>query len=476
MRDGTRDVSDFQVTKVKFGRWLNRRLILVDTPGIDDSNQQASQARVMSKMTAWLEKKYVFGAYLIGFGLTLRAAASYKSRHISGIIWVHDTTVALVRHSYPSTKTLQAFKKLLGTESLERLVLVEAWPEKMPNESLEARWRREEAWEEASQALVAPGSAWHAMVTKNRAHRMKMNTRDINDTNAVLEHLLRFQPPDDILILVMGPTGVGKSKIIKAITGCDTIEEGHGLTSCTKDVSCYSVAEPKVFGSQANENLILVDTPGFDDTYDDGTQVLKKVSEWLKDSYCDKKKLSGIVYLGDITQKRMGGSARLNFKVFKELCGRESFQGVVMATSHWDELITPISREAGVKREKELRETFWKDVLAGGGAMMRIEYDAQGQLRGDTPVHHILRLQNRLKLKIQEEIVDLEKSLPATKAGRTLKAELEEYLASLRERTGEDSERPEIKTVAESRRRRIKAQIEELKLPLSERLKTALGL
>ncbi|EAU93486.2 hypothetical protein CC1G_12080 [Coprinopsis cinerea okayama7 len=379
MRDGTRDVSDFQVTKVKFGRWLNRRLILVDTPGIDDSNQQASQARVMSKMTAWLEKKYVFGAYLIGFGLTLRAAASYKSRHISGIIWVHDTTVALVRHSYPSTKTLQAFKKLLGTESLERLVLVEAWPEKMPNESLEARWRREEAWEEASQALVAPGSAWHAMVTKNRAHRMKMNTRDINDTNAVLEHLLRFQPPDDILILVMGPTGVGKSKIIKAITGCDTIEEGHGLTSCTKDVSCYSVAEPKVFGSQANENLILVDTPGFDDTYDDGTQVLKKVSEWLKDSYCDKKKLSGIVYLGDITQKRMGGSARLNFKVFKELCGRESFQGVVMATSHWDELITPISREAGVKREKELRETFWKDVLAGGGAMMRIEYDAQGR-------------------------------------------------------------------------------------------------
>ena len=54
--------------------------------------------------------------------------------------------------------------------------------------------------------------------------------------------------------------------------------------------------------------LVLVDTPGFDDTEMSDFQILHAIAAWLEKS-CEKgRRLNGLVYLHRITNTRMSGS------------------------------------------------------------------------------------------------------------------------------------------------------------------------
>ena len=52
---------------------------------------------------------------------------------------------------------------------------------------------------------------------------------------------------------------------------------GHGLKSCT------SVVQHHILRNSTNgkPRIVLVDTPGFGDTYLDDTEVLKRIALWL---------------------------------------------------------------------------------------------------------------------------------------------------------------------------------------------------
>jgi predicted GTPase len=52
---------------------------------------------------------------------------------------------------------------------------------------------------------------------------------------------------------------------------------GHDLQSCTSEVKALRVPVP---GEDAN--IVLVDTPGFDDTHKSDYEILQLISEWLK--------------------------------------------------------------------------------------------------------------------------------------------------------------------------------------------------
>ena len=53
---------------------------------------------------------------------------------------------------------------------------------------------------------------------------------------------------------------------------------GHTLESCTSEISSVRLSIPEL----AFENLVFVDTPGFDDTYKSDGDILEMVADWLK--------------------------------------------------------------------------------------------------------------------------------------------------------------------------------------------------
>jgi predicted GTPase len=178
-------------------------------------------------------------------------------------------------------------------------------------------------------------------------------------------------PSSDILIAVMGVTGSGKSQFISHCTG-ETLSIGSTLQSRefllltmihsnaprdltssedTQTVRAYRCNIPNL------EAVCLIDTPGFDDTSRQDTEILREIAAWVTMAYKQRVQLRGILYLHRITDCRMQGAAMRNLFMFKKLCGRNALKNVILATTMWDYDQPP----KGEEREEELKSTheFW---------------------------------------------------------------------------------------------------------------------
>ncbi|KAI9784187.1 MAG: hypothetical protein M1839_002693 [Geoglossum umbratile] len=166
--------------------------------------------------------------------------------------------------------------------------------------------------------------------------------------------------------------------------------------------------------------FILIDTPGFDDTYRRDIDVLKDVSYWLNLSYKEKNiKLTGIVYLHRITDVRMGGTARKDLQMFKKLCGEESFSSVVLATTMWSD----VSIDDGNRREQELRTSteFYGSMVQKGSTMFRHTGDRHSAMN---IIAHLVNRRTTTLLNIQREMANEGLPLDETEAGRELDGEI----------------------------------------------------
>lgn len=52
---------------------------------------------------------------------------------------------------------------------------------------------------------------------------------------------------------------------------------GHELRSCTSVIEHVIITHPR----DISRRIILVDTPGFDDTYVEDVEILRQISLWL---------------------------------------------------------------------------------------------------------------------------------------------------------------------------------------------------
>ncbi len=55
---------------------------------------------------------------------------------------------------------------------------------------------------------------------------------------------------------------------------------GHNLESCTQEVRAICCPHP-----ESGRNVVLVDTPGFDDTVRTDTDILSAIANWLSTTY-----------------------------------------------------------------------------------------------------------------------------------------------------------------------------------------------
>ena len=144
--------------------------------------------------------------------------------------------------------------------------------------------------------------------------------------------------------------------------------------------------------------------------------------------YESGRRLNGVIFLHRISDVRMGGVARKNFRLFRKLCGDESLSSVAIVTNMWNE----VTQQKGEQRERELANNgaFFKSALEKGACMIRHDDTAES-------AHNIVsRLADRdtITLAVQREMVKEHKMVSQTSAGLDLQAELNEQ--SKRHRAG----------------------------------------
>ncbi|KAF9484404.1 hypothetical protein BDN70DRAFT_872700 [Pholiota conissans] len=287
--------------------------------------------------------------------------------------------------------------------------------------------------------------------------------------------------PSDVIIPVMGPTGVGKSTFINNIVGHRKVKVGHNLGSQTMELEPVVIPFDQQSGfsnpyGSKDGRLVLVDTPGFDGTYLDDAEILERISVWLAKSYHKEAKLGGVIYLHDITQTRMLGTTRKDLDMFRKLIGKDALRSVVLGTMKW----TLLAPNVGLDRQKQLEEQFWKEMIQAGSKIEKVDSD-------DVPRKLVREVLLRLKnkkladqfLTIQDELVNKHKFVPETEAGQTLKYSLKEIIEQqrkraqrLREQTLESNDRTTAQEFDQGMQtvESLLATAKKLKVPLTKRL------
>ncbi|KAK6534806.1 hypothetical protein TWF281_006106 [Arthrobotrys megalospora] len=213
----------------------------------------------------------------------------------------------------------------------------------------------------------------------------------------------------EVLIAVMGMTGAGKTTFISKATGIPNLNIGHSLESCTRDVSVH---ETRI----DDTTVRFVDTPGFSDTYLSDTEVLEMIADYLAAAYSKDMKLHGIIYLHPISENRMTNPATKNLEMFRKLTGEKNLKNVLLTTSMWDK----VTAEEGAKRERELKEKFWKILLSFEAKVVKYK----GTPESAREIAGLLMENKGFYLQLQEEMGKGNKALKDTAAGREVMEEL----------------------------------------------------
>ena len=175
--------------------------------------------------------------------------------------------------------------------------------------------------------------------------------------------------------------------------------------------------------------------------------------------------LGGVIYLLSIADKRMKGTTLRNLEMFHQLCGNEALARVVLGTTNWGE----VKEHVGEMREQQLANTFWNDVTAPGSKLLRFDKTEKKSSRAflDAILDQLKfdgneEILDDSVLRIQDELVELERRIPETAAGKKLRYTLEQ----LREIQKNEANSETAAALAAS----ITKQIAELRISLPRKI------
>ncbi|TDL18404.1 hypothetical protein BD410DRAFT_793306 [Rickenella mellea] len=210
-------------------------------------------------------------------------------------------------------------------------------------------------------------------------------------------------PDSTKIVLVMGPTGTGKTSFINAASKSD-FPVSDDLNSCTKTVD---ETKPFIVGSH---NVVLVDTPGLGHSHIEDLDVLRPIAEYLETAYSRNMQLSGIVYMHPFPDPRIEATARQYFRVFCKLWGVDNLKHVTV-------VLPPPNGIPNINGPKQhLIPSIFQPVVKAGGRI--INHDFTHGCTKD--ILRAIVARQSVVLKIQHELVDLKKSLRYTDAGAAL--------------------------------------------------------
>jgi len=172
----------------------------------------------------------------------------------------------------------------------------------------------------------------------------------------------------------------------------------------------------------------------------------------------------------------MAEPACRNLLLFHRLCGDKAPSKVIFVTTMWDKIPT----DRGEQRELELINKYWEPILKLGAQTARFLQSNDDCARNI--VRRLLDSDTRATL-LQEETVDLNRSIVETEAAKTVYSQLQILLVKHRETLVELREgarktnNPQILADLRKEEARIQSELDKtfaeagtLKTPLSQRI------
>ena len=84
--------------------------------------------------------------------------------------------------------------------------------------------------------------------------------------------------------------------------------------------------------------VLLIDTPGFDDSARTDSIILTEISRLLSIQYKLGVCLKGVIYLHRITDIRYTGNSIRTLEIFQKICGETALKNVLLILSRWNKV------------------------------------------------------------------------------------------------------------------------------------------
>lgn len=124
------------------------------------------------------------------------------------------------------------------------------------------------------------------------------------------------------------------------------------------------LAEAKIGGTE----VLLVDTPGFDDTERSDGDILLSIARMITAQHQLGIKLKGVIYIHNIQIRRMGQSSIRQLELFRRICGDETLGNVLFVTTGWH---SGPGSNGFSQNERQLRNEFWAPMIQKGAKAFR---------------------------------------------------------------------------------------------------------
>lgn len=147
------------------------------------------------------------------------------------------------------------------------------------------------------------------------------------------------------------------------------IERFHSKTELTSFIAT-AACEGVGYVGRKGRNVILIDTPGFDDEKLPEIEVLDSIGKYLQSN--TQLRILAVIYMHRITDKRVTRTSRLSLDMFQAFCGQHFYQNVILVTTMWGVVPENIVPQL-VQREAELNDSnvFWGDMKRKGAQYAR---------------------------------------------------------------------------------------------------------
>ncbi|KAL0948445.1 hypothetical protein HGRIS_011018 [Hohenbuehelia grisea] len=311
---------------------------LIDTPGFD--NPSKSDDEILRNLRQWVMDRG--GAKLSGTLLLHSVGGNPIPKNLP------ERLKAMCKDEFYGKVTIvawEAAKPMHQTEQPEHLYQ-EAISNKHGAQVERFEDNYDSAWSIISSTVERGANPEPALLDhSSRAFSLRKMVRDfIKMVRSMMSGESQLPLSQEVIIALMGPSGSGKSSFINAVTGRADQEVGDGLAACTTEVKF--VAIPPI-SELPDVNIVLVDTPGLDDT-DNSGRILEITSK-VKATYGKDARLSGILYF-----HRMSDSPpdvhrqQMHLAMFATLCGSDYRKKMVITTTMGDDV-------EGIRKENEDR-------------------------------------------------------------------------------------------------------------------------